>query len=61
MDQLDTGAIAVDADGVVRAANRPARDYLGLEGDPRGRALEEVLETAGLESLGGAAVSHLVR
>jgi CheY-like chemotaxis protein len=55
MDQLDTGAIAVDATGVVRAANKPARDWLGLEGDPRGRALQEVLETAKLESLGGAA------
>jgi CheY-like chemotaxis protein len=55
MDQLDTGAIAVDAVGVVRAANRPARDWLGLERDPRGRVLKEVLGTAGLESLGGAA------
>ncbi len=55
MDQLDTGAIAVDATGVVRAANRPAREWLGLEGDPRGRGLKEVLETAGLEHLGGAA------
>ncbi len=55
MDQLDTGAIAVDATGVVQAANKPARDWLGLEGDPRGRGLHEVLETAKLESLGGAA------
>jgi CheY-like chemotaxis protein len=55
MDQLDTGAIAVDAAGVVRAANRPARDWLGLERDPRGRALKEVLEIAGVERLGGAA------
>ena len=55
MDQLDTGAIAIDATGVVRAANRPARDWLGLERDPRGRSLKEVLETAGLEHLEGAA------
>jgi CheY-like chemotaxis protein len=55
MDQLDTGAIAIDATGVVRAANRPARDWLGLDRDPRGRALREVLESAGLERLGGAA------
>ena len=55
MDQLDTGAIAVDAVGVVRAANRPARDWLGLEQDPRGRELKVVLEKAGLERLGGAA------
>ncbi len=56
MDQLDTGAIAVDATGVVQAANKPARDWLGLTQDPRGRELEQVLETAGLEHLGGAAV-----
>ena len=30
MDELDTGALAVDADGIVRAANRLAREYLGL-------------------------------
>jgi len=33
----------VDAAGVVRAANRPAREYLGLRSDPRGSALAEVL------------------
>jgi CheY-like chemotaxis protein len=46
MDQLDTGALAVDAGGVVRAANRPAREYLGMTRDPRGRRLEEVLGPA---------------
>ena len=49
MDQLDTGALAVDAGGVVRAANRPARDYLGLAEDPRGRPLEKILGKPGLE------------
>jgi CheY-like chemotaxis protein len=49
MDQLDTGALAVDAAGVVRAANRPARDYLGLAEDPRGRPLERILGKPGLE------------
>jgi CheY-like chemotaxis protein len=53
MDQLDTGALAVDAEGVVQAANRPVRDYLALEGDLRGRPLREVLERHGLEPLGG--------
>lgn len=47
MDHLDTGAIAVDAGGEVRAANRPALRYLGLEGDPRGQVLREMLEGAG--------------
>lgn len=48
MDQLDTGALAVDAAGVIQAANRPARDYLALEGDPRGKPLEAVLAAHGL-------------
>jgi CheY-like chemotaxis protein len=43
MDELDTGALAVDAAGVVRAANRLAREYLGLPADARGRPLAEVL------------------
>ncbi len=46
MDHLDTGAIAVDAAGVVRAANRPARQYLRLAEDPRGRPLREAVEHA---------------
>jgi CheY-like chemotaxis protein len=56
MDQLDTGALAVDADGVVRAVNRPARQYLGLEEDPRGRPLKEVLGAEILEQVAGAAI-----
>jgi response regulator RpfG family c-di-GMP phosphodiesterase len=35
MDQLDMGALAVDEDGIVQAANRPVRDYLALEGEVR--------------------------
>jgi CheY-like chemotaxis protein len=52
MDRLQTGAIAVDADGVVRAANRPARDYLALTQDPRGEGLREILARDGLEGVG---------
>ena len=52
MDELDTGALAVDADGVIQAINRPARDYLALEGDPRGVLLDEVLRRHGLEAIG---------
>jgi CheY-like chemotaxis protein len=55
MDELDVGAIALDESGVVRAANRPARDYLALEGEPRGRPFGEVLRQHGLEQVGGAA------
>ncbi len=55
MDELDQGALAVDADGVVQAANKPARDFLGLERDVRGRSLKEVLGEERLESLSAAA------
>jgi len=55
MDELDVGAIAIDAGGVVRAANRPARDQLALEGETRGSPLGEVLRRHGLEHVGGAA------
>jgi PAS domain-containing protein len=56
MDELDTGALAVDAGGIVRAANRLAREYLGLPGDARGRALDQVLRPEVLERVGGAAM-----
>ncbi len=56
MDRLDTGAVAVDAGGVVRAMNRPAREYLGVKGDPRGRSLQEVLGPEVLDRVAGAAI-----
>ena len=55
MDQLDTGALAVDAAGVIQAVNRPARCYLALAGDLHDRPLKDVLERHGLEEIGGAA------
>ncbi len=55
MDHLDTGALAVDAAGVIQAVNRPVRDYLALEGDLRGKLLKQVLESHGLEEVGEAA------
>jgi len=58
MDQLDTGALAVDAAGVVEAANRPVRDYLALEGDLQGHSLASVFKDHGLEQL-GATVDEL--
>jgi len=57
MDELDSGAIAVDAAGVVQAVNRPVRDYFGLSGDPCGLALLDCLEDRGLTSIGAAAVA----
>ncbi len=55
IDQLDTGALAVDDAGVVQAVNRPAREYLCLVEDPRGRQLKEVLRGQERELLGAAA------
>jgi FixJ family two-component response regulator len=52
MDRLGTGALAVDAEGIVRAANRPAREYLDLSDDPRGTQMPAILEKLGIESLG---------
>jgi CheY-like chemotaxis protein len=55
MDHLDTGAIAVDSADIIQAANRPAREFLGLQGDLRDRTLTDVLEAHGLTAVGAAA------
>lgn len=52
MDRLDTGALALDVEGIVRAANRPAREHLDLGEDPRGTSMGSVLEKLGMETLG---------
>jgi len=57
MDQLDTGAIAVDEDGIILTVNRPARDFFALAEGARGRALTEVLESHGLDAIGAAAIA----
>ena len=51
MDRLGMGAIALDAAGVVQAANRPACQYLGLGAPPHGRRLEDVLPGPALEAV----------
>ncbi len=51
MDEIPMGAVAVDARSVVRAANRTAREYVGLETDPRGQTLDEVLAAAPLSRM----------
>jgi CheY-like chemotaxis protein len=57
MDQLDTGAIAVDEDGFILTVNRPARDFFGLEEGARGSPLKDVLESHGLDAIGAAAIA----
>ena len=48
IDELDSGAIALDSDDVIQAANRPVREYFGLEDDPRGLCFGDLLEKKGL-------------
>jgi len=52
MDQLRTGAIAVDREGIVRAVNQPAAAFIGLDEDIRGAAIDDVLGHTGFEELG---------
>jgi len=56
MDRLDTGAVAVDAGGIVRAMNAPARRWLDVKGDPRGRELKDVLGPGILDRVAAATV-----
>jgi CheY-like chemotaxis protein len=51
IDEIPIGALVVDAAGVVRAANRPGRQYLGLHADPSGRPLEQVLGAEALREV----------
>ncbi|MEZ4332065.1 MAG: response regulator [Myxococcota bacterium] len=52
MDRLRTGAIAVDSDGIVRAVNKPAIAFIGLDEDIRGRSIDSVLARNHLTELG---------
>ena len=51
MDRLDAGAIAVDAEGFIHAANRPAMEYLQVGEDPRGVRVRELLHGEALQAL----------
>jgi len=55
MDQLDTGAIALDARGLVRAVNKPARAFFGMTGDPRGKTMRELVDADVYERFSDAA------
>jgi len=57
VDELDSGAIALDADGRIQAVNRPVREYFGIEANARGRAFGELLGECGLAAVGEAAVA----
>ena len=52
MDRLRTGAIAIDRDGIVRAVNKPAMAFIGLDSDVRGLPIDEVMSRQGLAELG---------
>jgi CheY-like chemotaxis protein len=57
IDELDSGAIALDREGVIQAANRPVREYFALSHDPRGRNFDELLADKGLTAVGEAVSS----
>ncbi|MEM7410095.1 MAG: response regulator [Myxococcota bacterium] len=48
IDELDSGAIALDSEDVIQAANRPVREYFDLSEDPRGHCFKDLLEAKGL-------------
>jgi CheY-like chemotaxis protein len=52
MDRLRTGAIAIDRDGIVRAVNKPAVAFIGLEEDIRGIRIDDVMASQQLAELG---------
>jgi CheY-like chemotaxis protein len=54
MDELDVGAIALDADGVVQAINRPVKEYLGLRDEVRGRPFADLLSRKGIDRIEAA-------
>jgi CheY-like chemotaxis protein len=57
IDELDSGAIALDQDGVIQAINRPVREYFDVSHDPRGRRFDELLRDKGLHTVGAAVMS----
>jgi CheY-like chemotaxis protein len=57
IDELDSGAIALDQGGVIQAVNRPVREYFALSHDPRGRRFDDLLHDKGLDKLGAVAVA----
>ncbi len=57
MDELDTGAIAVDSDDVVQAVNRPVREYMGMDGLPAGARLQDLVGSRSFAAIQSAAVA----
>jgi CheY-like chemotaxis protein len=57
IDELDSGAIALDQDGVIQAINRPVREYMNLDRDPRGRRFHELLADKGLDAVAHATLA----
>jgi len=54
MDRLESGAIALDAHGVVQAVNRPARKMLEIRQNPIGDRIGELLAERGMQNIGAA-------
>jgi CheY-like chemotaxis protein len=54
MDRFETGAIALDSDGVIQATNQPVRKYLKIDDDAVGTEVGETLVRQGLENVAAA-------
>jgi CheY-like chemotaxis protein len=57
MDRFETGAIALDSDGIIQATNQPVRKYLKVGDDAVGSDIGEVLVNQGLENVATAVAS----
>jgi CheY-like chemotaxis protein len=57
MDRFETGAIALDSDGIIQATNQPVRKYLKVGDDAVGSDVGEVLVNQGLENVATAVAS----
>ncbi len=54
MDRFETGAIALDTEGIIRAVNQPARKNFKMDGDPVGVEITEMLVNQGLDGVAEA-------
>lgn len=55
MDELDTGAIAIDSEGIVQAINRPVRNFLKIAEVPEGVRMQDIVSASANEAVLGAA------
>ncbi len=54
MNRLESGAIALDAQGVVQAVNQPARKMIEIRENPVGDRIVDLLAERGMQNVGAA-------